>query len=104
MAPKGGLSPLLCHADGERGDKYDNHTEKVMPLAKKEGWTDIDMKGDWNTVFPVEKLFGDGFVLERFSFRGGTDTINGGAAGGWTDTIQVQDASGGSNLDTYGVD
>jgi hypothetical protein len=69
VAPKGGLSPLLRHTDGERGDKYDNHTEKVMPLAKKEGWTDIDMKGDWNTVFLVEKLFGDGFVLERFSFR-----------------------------------
>ena len=69
MAPKVGLSPLLRHTDGERGDKYDKHTEKVMPLAKKEGWTVIDIKGDWNTVFPVKKLFGDGFVLERFSLR-----------------------------------
>jgi len=32
----------------ERG----KHTEKMMPLAKKSGWTIIDMKNDWKIVFP----------------------------------------------------
>jgi hypothetical protein len=40
--------------DGERENKYDKHTEKVMPLAKKEGWTVIDMKNDWKTIFPEQ--------------------------------------------------
>jgi hypothetical protein len=48
----GGFSLLLHHTDGEREDKYDKHTDKVMPLAKKEDWTVIDMKNDWKTVFP----------------------------------------------------
>jgi phosphoglycolate phosphatase-like HAD superfamily hydrolase len=52
-ALQGGLSLLLHHTDGEREDKYDKHTGKVMPLAKKEGWTVIDMKADWNLVFPA---------------------------------------------------
>ncbi len=43
-----GLSTILV----EVKDKYDKHTEKVMPLAKKEGWTVIDTKYDWKTVFP----------------------------------------------------
>jgi hypothetical protein len=28
------------------------HTDKVMPLARKVGWTIVDMKNDWKTVFP----------------------------------------------------
>ena len=47
---------------------------------------------------------GDGSDLFIFAMGGGTDTINGGAAGGWTDVIALQDASGGSNIGTYGVD
>ncbi|PLX36399.1 MAG: hypothetical protein C0605_08180, partial [Hyphomicrobiales bacterium] len=34
----------------------------------------------------------------------GTDTIYGGAGGGWLDTIELQDASGGDNLGDYGTD
>jgi phosphoglycolate phosphatase-like HAD superfamily hydrolase len=49
----GGLALLVHHTDGDREDKYDKHTEKVMPLAKKEGWTVIDMKADWRRVFPT---------------------------------------------------
>lgn len=49
------LSLLLHHTDGKREYKYDAHTEKVMPLAKKEGWTVIDMKKDWKQVFPSTK-------------------------------------------------
>ena len=48
----GGLALLLHHTDGGREDRYDSHTDKVMPLAKKEGWTVIDMKNDWGVVFP----------------------------------------------------
>jgi len=49
----GGLALLVHHTDGAREDKYDKHTEKVMPLAKTEGWTVIDMKSDWKVVFPA---------------------------------------------------
>ncbi len=47
---------------------------------------------------------GDGSDIFIFQMGDGTDTINGGAGGGWTDTISLQDASGGSNLGTFGVD
>jgi soluble P-type ATPase len=52
-ALEGGLALLVHHTDGDREDKYDKHTEKVMPLARKEGWTVIDMKLDWKVVFPA---------------------------------------------------
>ena len=46
------LPLLVHHTDAEREYAYDKHTDKVMPLAKKEGWTVIDIKNDWKTVFP----------------------------------------------------
>ena len=45
------MSILVHHTDAEREYAYDKHTDKVMPLAKKEGWTIIDMKNDWNVMF-----------------------------------------------------
>lgn len=51
-ALNGGMSVLVHHTDGIREYQYDKHTDKVMPLAKKEGWTVIDMKSDWKRVFP----------------------------------------------------
>jgi hypothetical protein len=45
------LALLLHHTDAEREYAYDKHTEKVMPLAEQGGWTVIDMKKDWKTVF-----------------------------------------------------
>lgn len=48
----GGLSILIHHTDGEREFAYDSHTDKVIPLAEKEGWTVVDMKSDWKHVFP----------------------------------------------------
>jgi len=45
------MSVLIHHTDGEREYAYNKHTEKVMPLATKEGWTVVDMKKDWKTVF-----------------------------------------------------
>ena len=49
----GGLSVLVHHTDGDREFAYTKHTDKVMPLAKKEGWVVIDMKADWKTMFPT---------------------------------------------------
>ena len=46
------LAILVHHTDADREDQYDKHTEKVMPLAKEGGWTIVDMKKDWKTVFP----------------------------------------------------
>jgi soluble P-type ATPase len=51
-ALSGGMSILIHHTDAEREFAYDSHTDKVMPLAKKEGWTVVDMKRDWKLVFP----------------------------------------------------
>jgi hypothetical protein len=45
------ISVLVHHTDAEREYAYDKHTDKVMPLAKKEGWTVVDMKQDWRTIF-----------------------------------------------------
>ena len=52
-ALSGGMSVLVHHTDGEREFAYTKHTDKVMRLAKKEGWTVIDIKQDWETVFPA---------------------------------------------------
>jgi len=51
-ALSGGMSVLVHHTDGVREFQYDTHMDKVMPLAKAEGWTVIDMKKDWKVVFP----------------------------------------------------
>jgi phosphoglycolate phosphatase-like HAD superfamily hydrolase len=50
----GGMSVLVHHTDAVREYKYDKHTDKVMPLAEKEGWTVIDMADDWKTIFPIK--------------------------------------------------
>jgi hypothetical protein len=31
---------------------HDKYTERIMPLAKKEGWTVIELRAGWKTVFP----------------------------------------------------
>jgi hypothetical protein len=46
------LAILVHHTDADREDQYDKHTEKVMPLAKEGGWTIVDMKNDWKSIFP----------------------------------------------------
>ncbi len=46
------MSLLVHHTDAEREYAYDTHTDKVLPLAKKENWTVVDMKNDWKTIFP----------------------------------------------------
>ena len=47
---------------------------------------------------------GDGNDLFIFQEGDGNDTINGGAGASWTDTIQLQDEFGGSDLGVYGTD
>jgi hypothetical protein len=45
------MSVLVHHTDGEREYAYDSHTDKVMPLAKGQSWTIVDMRNDWKSVF-----------------------------------------------------
>lgn len=45
------------HTDAEREFLYDEHVhlgalKKGMKVAKERGWTIVDMKKDWNTIFP----------------------------------------------------
>lgn len=47
---------------------------------------------------------GDGSDLFIFQEGDGSDTINGGAGASWTDTIQLQDDMGGTDIGTYGTD
>ena len=47
---------------------------------------------------------GDGNDLFLFAEGDGQDTAEGGAGGGWTDTVRLFDAEGGSDLGTYGSD
>ncbi len=52
-----------------------------------------------------DTLYGaDGSDLFVFWEGHGTDTISGGQGASWTDTIELHDSSGGSNLGTFGVD
>jgi Ca2+-binding RTX toxin-like protein len=47
---------------------------------------------------------GGGSDLFIFQEGDGIDTIHGGAGGGWTDTIRLEDASGGNDIGSYGAD
>ncbi len=47
---------------------------------------------------------GDGHDIFFILQGQGNDTISGGAGGGWTDTIELQDGSGGNTIGTYGTD
>jgi phosphoglycolate phosphatase-like HAD superfamily hydrolase len=48
---------LVHHTDAEREWAYDRagsigKLDKALDVAKAEGWTVVDMKNDWKTVFP----------------------------------------------------
>lgn len=47
---------------------------------------------------------GDGNDLFIFQEGDGADIIYGGSGSSWTDTIELQDATGGSDIGTYGTD
>jgi hypothetical protein len=56
--PRFGL--IVHHTDAEREYAYDRHTlfgrlDKSIDEAPKQGWTVVDMKKDWRTIFPPQK-------------------------------------------------
>src|SRR5262245_50990760 len=57
-----GTGPHLCalvhHTDAEREWAYDREShigklDKALDQAKQDGWTVVDMKSEWRTVFPA---------------------------------------------------
>ena len=55
--PRFGL--LVHHTDGEREWAYDRqssfgHLDKALDEAATRGWTVVDMKNDWKTVYPPQ--------------------------------------------------
>jgi len=54
---------LVHHTDAEREWAYDRHShvgklDKALDEANARGWTVVDMKRDWRTVFPPEPAAG----------------------------------------------
>jgi hypothetical protein len=52
------LGVLIHHTDGEREWAYDRTShvgklDKAMDQAADKGWTVVDMKADWKTVYPA---------------------------------------------------
>ncbi len=53
------LMVLVHHTDAEREWAYDREShigrlDKALDEAGEKGWTVVDMKNDWNTVYPFE--------------------------------------------------
>jgi hypothetical protein len=51
---------LVHHTDAEREWAYDRRSsigrlDKALDEAQAKGWTVVDMKNDWKTIFPFEK-------------------------------------------------
>jgi hypothetical protein len=51
------LALIVHHTDAEREWAYDRSSlvgrlDKARDEAKAKGWTIVDMKNDWKTVFP----------------------------------------------------
>jgi hypothetical protein len=51
---------IVHHTDAEREWAYDRQSsigklDKALDQAKVSGWTVVDMKADWNVVFPFQK-------------------------------------------------
>ncbi len=54
------LALIVHHTDADREWAYDRQStvgrlDKALDEAKAKGWTVIDMKNDWKTIFPFEK-------------------------------------------------
>ncbi|CAH1675514.1 Phosphoserine phosphatase [Hyphomicrobiales bacterium] len=57
------LALIVHHTDGEREWAYDRKSsigklDKALDEGRAKGWTIIDMKNDWKTVFPAERSGG----------------------------------------------
>ncbi|EGB13911.1 nonspecific acid phosphatase precursor [Pseudodesulfovibrio mercurii] len=46
---------LVHHTDGQREFAYDKGAEKALAAAAQAGWTVVDMKKDWKTIYPAAK-------------------------------------------------
>ena len=51
------LGVIIHHTDKKREYAYDRHSrigrlDKALTAAKKNGWTIVDMKNDWKTIYP----------------------------------------------------
>jgi phosphoglycolate phosphatase-like HAD superfamily hydrolase len=46
---------LVHHTDGTRAAAYDTGLGKALDVAEQKGWTVVDMKTDWKTIFPRER-------------------------------------------------
>lgn len=51
---------IVHHTDGEREWAYDRKSpfgrlDKALDEAPRRGWTVVDMKNDWNVIYPFEK-------------------------------------------------
>ncbi len=51
---------LVHHTDSEREWAYDRKSavgrlDRALEEAKAGGWTIVDMKRDWKSIFPFEK-------------------------------------------------
>jgi len=51
---------IVHHTDAEREYAYDRkssfgHLDKALDAANTQGWTVVDMKSDWKTIFPPAK-------------------------------------------------
>ena len=59
--PRPSFGLVVHHTDAEREYAYDTETKSTGKLvtalaeAKQRGWTVVDMKVDWKSVFPPEK-------------------------------------------------
>ena len=75
----GGSGPRfmgIVHTDGEREYAYDRQArvgklDKALDEAGKRGWTVVDMKTDWKTVFPPGEMIGPSRSEYSFSPRVG---------------------------------
>jgi hypothetical protein len=50
---------LVHHTDAEREFAYDRqssigHLDKALDQATKRGWTIVNMKQDWNAIYPPQ--------------------------------------------------
>ena len=60
-AGKRRLGVVVHHTDAEREYAYDRESkvgklDKALDEAIGKGWTVVDMKTDWKTIFPPEKV------------------------------------------------
>ena len=58
--PGSRLMLLLHHTDAKREWAYDRkptvgRLDKALDEAKRKGWTVVNMKKDWEFIFPFEK-------------------------------------------------